>query len=44
VIEAVRGRPVSLAIREKMQMVGVLALAAVMLFVAVNDVSRWLSE
>jgi regulator of sigma E protease len=42
-IEAVRGRPVSLVLRERIQMVGVLALVALMLMVTVMDVNRWLS-
>lgn len=42
-LEAVRGRPLPLSVREKMQMVGVLALVALMLYVAVNDVNRWIT-
>jgi len=42
-IEGIRGRPLSLEIREKVQMVGILALAALMLMVTVMDVNRWLS-
>ena len=41
-IEAIRGRPVSLVLRERIQMVGVLALVALMLMVTVMDVNRWL--
>lgn len=41
-IEGIRGRPLSLELRERVQMVGVLALVAVMLMVTVMDVSRWL--
>lgn len=41
-IEIVRGRPLPLELRERVQMVGVLALVAVMLMVTVMDVSRWL--
>jgi regulator of sigma E protease len=41
-IEAIRGRPVSLALRERIQMVGVLALVALMLMVTVMDINRWL--
>jgi len=36
-IEAVRGRPVSAILRERLQMVGVLILVAVMIFATVND-------
>ena len=43
-IEGIRGRPLSLEIREKVQMVGVLALVALMLVVSVMDVSRWLGS
>ena len=39
-IEAVRGRPVSPAFRERAQMVGVMLLVALMLFVFVLDVGR----
>lgn len=42
-IEGIRGRPLSLDLREKVQMVGVLGLAALMLMVTVMDVNRWLS-
>lgn len=42
-IEGIRGRPLSLALRERVQMVGVLALVALMLMVTVMDVNRWLS-
>ncbi|MCB9675419.1 MAG: RIP metalloprotease RseP [Alphaproteobacteria bacterium] len=42
-IEGIRGRPLSLEVREKVQMVGILALAALMLMVTVMDVNRWLS-
>jgi regulator of sigma E protease len=41
-IEGIRGRPLPLALRERIQMVGVLALMALMLTVTVMDVSRWL--
>ena len=41
-IEGIRGRPLSLELREKVQMIGVVALVAVMLLVSVMDVSRWL--
>lgn len=43
-IEGLRGRPLSLELRERVQMVGVLALVAVMLMVTVMDVSRWLGS
>jgi len=39
-IEGIRGRPLSLAIREKVQMVGVLLLVAVMLMVFAFDIHR----
>jgi regulator of sigma E protease len=39
-IEGIRGRPLSLAVREKLQMAGVLALVALMLVVAVLDINR----
>ncbi len=39
-IEGVRGRPLPLVLRERIQMVGVLALMALMLTVTVMDVSR----
>jgi regulator of sigma E protease len=42
-VEGIRGRPLSVAFREKVQMVGVLALVALMLVVAVFDVNRWWS-
>jgi regulator of sigma E protease len=42
-IEGIRGRPLSLEVRERVQMVGILALAALMLMVTVMDVNRWLS-
>ena len=41
-IEGIRGRPVPLAIRERVQMVGVLFLAALMVMVVVNDIGQWL--
>lgn len=43
-IEGIRGRPLSLELRERVQMIGVLALVAVMLMVTVMDVSRWLGS
>jgi len=41
-IEAVRGRPLSVAVRERLLMIGVMLLAALMLFVLVMDVNRWI--
>jgi regulator of sigma E protease len=41
-IEGIRGRPVSMELREKVQMAGLLAMVALFLLVTVNDVSRWL--
>lgn len=43
-IEGLRGRPLSLELREKVQMAGILALALLMLVVTVNDVSRWIGS
>ncbi len=43
-VEAVRGRPVSPAFRERAQMVGVMLLVALMLFVFVLDVGRCVVE
>lgn len=40
-LEAIRGRPLSLELREKFQMVGVVALVILMLLVTVNDIQRW---
>ena len=42
-IEAVRGRPVSILVKERAQMVGVMLLVALMLFVLVVDVNRLFS-
>ncbi len=42
-IEGVRGRPLSLAVRERLQMVGVLALVVLMLLVTANDVVDWIT-
>ena len=39
-VEGLRGRPLSLAVRERLQMVGVLALVALMLLVFVFDINR----
>lgn len=43
VIEWVRGRPVPAAMRERIQMVGALALAALLVVVTIKDVGRWLT-
>ena len=43
-IEGIRGRPLPLVLRERIQMVGVLFLAALMVMVFVMDVSRWLES
>jgi len=40
-LEGVRGRPLPLILRERIQMVGVLFLAATMVMVIVMDLSRW---
>jgi regulator of sigma E protease len=42
-IEAIRGRALSLEIRERIQMIGVLGLVVLMLLVTVNDVGRWVA-
>ena len=39
-IEGIRGRPLSLALRERIQMVGVLFLSALMVMVFVMDIAR----
>ncbi len=39
-VEGIRGRPLSVALRERLQMIGVLALVALMIVVTVNDVSK----
>lgn len=41
-IEGLRGRPLPLALRERIQMIGVLVLSVVMLLVIVMDINRWL--
>lgn len=41
-IEGIRGRPLSIELRERVQAVGVLALVGVMLLVTVMDVGRWI--
>jgi regulator of sigma E protease len=41
-VEGLRGRPMSLALREKLQMAGVLALVGLFLVVMVFDVQKWL--
>jgi regulator of sigma E protease len=42
--EAIRGRPLPIAWRERIQMVGVLLLAALFVAVMVSDVSDWLTK
>lgn len=42
-IEGIRGRPLSLRLRERIQMVGVLALVALILVVTFNDITRALT-
>ncbi len=42
-IEGIRGRPLSVAIREKIQMIGVLFLVGLILIVSVHDISRVIS-
>lgn len=42
-IEGIRGRPLSLNLREKIQMIGVLALVALMIIVTALDVQRWIT-
>jgi len=42
-IEGLRGRPLSLALRERIQMIGVLLLVVVFLYVSVSDISRVIS-
>lgn len=39
-VEVVRGRPLSLELREKVQMVGVLGLVVLMVLVTANDITR----
>ncbi|RMD82148.1 MAG: RIP metalloprotease RseP, partial [Candidatus Dadabacteria bacterium] len=39
-IEALRGRPLSVRVRETAQQVGVFLLVALMVFVVFNDISR----
>ncbi len=41
-VEGLRGRPLSIALREKLQMAGVLALVSLFLIVMVFDVQKWL--
>ncbi|MBX2803799.1 MAG: RIP metalloprotease RseP [Myxococcales bacterium] len=41
-VEGIRGRPLPLVLRERIQMVGVLFLAALMVMVIVMDIGRWL--
>ena len=42
-VEGIRGRPLSLAVRERAQQIGVLFLVALMFTVLVFDMNRWLS-
>lgn len=42
-IEGIRGRPLPLALRERVQMIGVLFLGALMVVVLVNDIGRLIS-
>jgi len=41
-LEKLRGKPLPLAVLEKVQMVGVVLIAALMLFAFYNDIARWL--
>jgi regulator of sigma E protease len=41
-IEGIRGRPLPVAIRDRIQMIGVLALVALFLIITVKDVSMWI--
>ncbi|MEN0066286.1 MAG: RIP metalloprotease RseP [Myxococcota bacterium] len=41
-IEGIRGRPLPLVLRERIQMVGVLFLASLMVVVLVLDIGRWI--
>jgi regulator of sigma E protease len=41
-LEAIRGRPLSIRVREKLQMAGVLVLVLLMLAVTVSDIRQWL--
>ena len=43
-MEGLRGRPLSLAVREKAQQIGVLFLVMVMMSVLFFDLRRWLFE
>lgn len=42
-IEGIRGRPLPLRIRERVQIIGVLGLMALMLLVTVMDINRWIT-
>ena len=42
-VEAVRGRPLSVAIRERAQQIGVLVLVALMFMVFIFDINRLIS-
>lgn len=43
VIEGIRGKPLPISWRERIQQVGVLFLVMLMLFVLVSDIERWIS-
>lgn len=43
-VEGVRGRPMSLAVRERAQQIGVLFLVGLMFMVLIFDVNRWISS
>lgn len=42
-VEAVRGRPLSLEVREKVQIAGIMLLVLTFLYVTANDIHRWVS-
>ncbi|MCB9743255.1 MAG: RIP metalloprotease RseP [Alphaproteobacteria bacterium] len=43
-VEGIRGRPLSLAVRERAQQIGVLFLVGLMLMVFILDVNRWITS
>ncbi|MDX8408805.1 MAG: RIP metalloprotease RseP [Mariprofundales bacterium] len=43
-LEKLRGRALSVAVLEKMQMVGVVLISALMLFAFYNDIARWMQS
>ncbi len=43
-LEKLRGRALSMAVLEKMQVVGVVLISALMLFAFYNDIARWLQS